>query len=535
MLMQIRCDKFAEEFRIIDFYPGLNTVLGSADRSNALGKSTFLRVIDFVFGGEEYCTTGSDIKSEIKDHTIAFTFQFDGISHYFFRSTATPKSVSRCDKDGHLIKNLSLEEYRKFLAEQYHSHVTFSEIPDRFFRIYGKENTYEKYPYLAKPRESDDKAVDFLIRLFGKGRVLAALQAAEEELGVKETQWIKTKHQSKSFEKIEENEELIRSLKKRLGQLMRGQDNIGLGYLGLENHSFENISRLQKELRSLMKRRRQLELKRDSIKNGNRDYIEMPLADDFDELAVFFPGVSIRDLSQIESFHRQLHVILEDEISEELAKLNPLIAACDREIEKISQKLAGSGIADDLTRRVLSQCVSISKQIDQLELENQELSREKELQAQRILAERRLETLINDRITATEEVVNAINAKIAALNLAVTKGKEAAPVLDITRNKTISFETKSNTSEGTAYKSMVLYDLAILSLTNVPVLIHDGNILHSISAEYFEEILRLYKNVGKQIFIVVNKAENEILTDSVVMRLSEGHELYGYSWSRNNV
>lgn len=284
-----------------------------------------------------------------------------------------------------------------------------------------------------------------------------------------------------------------------------------------------------------MKWRRQLELKRDSIQNGNRDFIEMPLADDFDELATFFPGVNIRALMQIESFHRQLHVILENEINEELARLDPMIAACDREIDRISQRLAGSGIADDLTRRVLSQCVSISKQIDQLELENQELSREKELQAQRILAERRLEDLINDRIEATEEVVNAINAKLVALNLAVTNGKENAPVLEITRNKTISFGTKGNTSEGTAFKSMVLFDLAILSLTNVPALIHDGNMLHSISEEQFEEILRLYRDAGKQIFIAVNKAENDLLTDSVVLKLSEGHELYGYSWSRRHV
>jgi len=82
---------------------------------------------------------------------------------------------------------------------------------------------------------------------------------------------------------------------------------------------------------------------------------------------------------------------------------------------------------------------------------------------------------------------------------------------------------------------MVLYDLAILSLTNIPALIHDGNILHSISNEHFEEILRLYRDAGKQIFIAVNKAGNEILTNSVVMKLSEGHELYGYSWSRNHV
>lgn len=535
MLMQIRCDKFAEEFRTIDFYPGLNTVLGSVDGSNALGKSTFLWVIDFVFGGDGYCAPGSDIKSEIKDHTIAFTFQFDEINHYFHRSTAKPKSVVCCDKDGHLIKNLNLDEYRKFLSEQYRSHVAFSEIPDRFFRIYGKENIYEKYPYLAKPRESDEKAVDFLLRLFEKGNVLAALQMAEEELGVKETQWLKAKRQQKSFEKIEENETAIGSLKKRLGQLMNGQDNIGLGYLGLGNETFENVSKMQKELRTLMKRRRQLEIKRDSIQNGNSDFIEMPLADDFDELAAFFPNVNIRDLSQIEAFHRQLHGILQREIDEELARLIPMIAACDREIERISEKLVGSGIVDDLTKRILSQCVSVSKQIDQLEVENRELSREKEIQTQRLLAERRLETLINDRIDATQEIVTAINTKLAELNQTVTNGKETAPILEIDRDKTVFFGTKGNTSEGTAYKSMVLYDLAILSLANIPALIHDGNILHSISSEHFAEILRLYRDAGKQIFIAVNKAENDIVTDSVVLKLSEGHELYGYSWSRNRV
>ena len=533
MLKQIACDKFAEEFQTISFFPGLNTVLGSSAGSNALGKSTFLWVIDFVFGGEGYCAPGSDIKAEIKDHTIAFTFQFDGENYYFRRSTATPKTIASCDKDGHLIKNLSLEEYRKFLAEQYHPHVPFSEIPGRYFRIYGKDNTYEKYPYLVKPREADEKAADFLLGLFGKGAVLAALQSAEEELGIKEIQWIKAVRQPKAFEKIEENEATIGSLKTRLGKLMNGHENVGLGLLGLETSSFENAARMQKELRMLMKHRRQLELKRESLQHGNHDFIDMPLAEDFDELAEYFPGINLRSLDQIESFHKQLHEILKKEINDELGRIEPMIAACDREIARLSEKLDSSGIAEDLTQRVLSQCVSVSKQIDQLEAENRELSREKELQEQRILAERKLETLINDRIAATEEIVNAINMKLAELNQIVTAGKETPPVLDISRDKTISFGTKGNTSEGTAFKSMVLYDLALLSLTNIPALIHDGNILHSISADHFEEILRLYKTAGKQIFIAVDKAESVLLEDTVVMRLSEGHELYGYSWSRN--
>lgn len=48
MLIEIQCDKFAPEHQIIRFNSGLNTVLGSAGGSNAIGKSTFLWIIDYV-------------------------------------------------------------------------------------------------------------------------------------------------------------------------------------------------------------------------------------------------------------------------------------------------------------------------------------------------------------------------------------------------------------------------------------------------------------------------------------------------------
>lgn len=40
MLVEIRCDKFAEEYQKLPLFEGLNTVLGSTGGGNALGKST---------------------------------------------------------------------------------------------------------------------------------------------------------------------------------------------------------------------------------------------------------------------------------------------------------------------------------------------------------------------------------------------------------------------------------------------------------------------------------------------------------------
>ena len=51
MLREIICDKFKE--KKIEFYDGLNVVLGDEQGSNSIGKSTFLMIIDYVYGGKD--------------------------------------------------------------------------------------------------------------------------------------------------------------------------------------------------------------------------------------------------------------------------------------------------------------------------------------------------------------------------------------------------------------------------------------------------------------------------------------------------
>ena len=57
MLLEIYCDKFLENGNIrpaIEFHNGLNVVLGDELGANSIGKSTFLLVVDFIFGGDDY-------------------------------------------------------------------------------------------------------------------------------------------------------------------------------------------------------------------------------------------------------------------------------------------------------------------------------------------------------------------------------------------------------------------------------------------------------------------------------------------------
>ena len=80
MLKMIRCDKFMENGSVrppIMFNSGLNTVIGGETGSNSIGKSTFLMILDFVFGGDDYVFKSTDVQEAIKVHTIEFMFEFD--------------------------------------------------------------------------------------------------------------------------------------------------------------------------------------------------------------------------------------------------------------------------------------------------------------------------------------------------------------------------------------------------------------------------------------------------------------------------
>lgn len=540
MLKEIQCDKFAPDHRVIRFNSGLNTVLGSAGGSNAIGKSTFLWIIDYVFGGESYCSLTDDIKKEIGPHIIYFTFEFDEQPYYFYRSTDDSKNVYRSDEEGRFITKLSLEDFRKFLFQEYKiglPALTFSEITERFFRIYGRENTLEKYPLLVKPREQDEKAVDFLLKLFGHYKILASIKITEEELGIKSSQLKSRQRQKVDIEKIESNQKTIESLRKRLQKLMKNSEEAQLALFGFDTQTFERITAVQKELNSFVRKRNRLQSQLNAIKSNIADS-KADTVSEFDSLVRFFPNADIKAFEEIEHFHKKIREILGEEMNQEIERLQPLINQYDKEIMRLNRKIEESGLAKEMSERVLSQCVNVSKSIDKLEEETAELIHQKELQEARAEAEQILEKLLLQQTEKLDEIQDDINLRMSIINGVVTEQQETAPLLYITPQKDIFFETPGNTSEGTAFKSLIVYDLSVLELRPVPALIHDSNILKRIEDIHLEHILERYQSSKHQIFIAFDKADSttekarKILEETAVLRLSDGNELFGRSWSK---
>jgi len=308
---------------------------------------------------------------------------------------------------------------------------------------------------------------------------------------------------------------------------------------GFDTQTFEKIEIAKKELSTCMRRRNrlqsQLNIIKENISVGNPDAIS-----EFDSLIRFFPDANIKEFKEIEQFHKRIREILGEEMVYEIERLQPLIARCDNEIKRLQTKIEDSGLVREMSERAISQCVSISRQIDKLKEETAELKHQLELQQARAENEKRLTNLLNQQSEKITEIQDDITYTMGRINSAVTGGLETAPILKINPQKEITFETPGNTSEGTAFKSLVVYDLTMLELRPViPAVIHDSNILKRIEDSHLEHILIKYQESGKQIFIAYDKADSipeqahNILENTAVLRLSDGHELFGTSWSKS--
>ena len=133
-------------------------------------------------------------------------------------------------------------------------------------------------------------------------------------------------------------------------------------------------------------------------------------------------------------------------------------------------------------------------------------------------------------------IAEQINDKMRKLNDYIYKGLYNAPILSPTENG-YDFFTPNDTGTGIAYKGLVVFDLAVFSMTKLPVLVHDSVVLKQISDNAIERIVELYYSFGKQVIIALDKQDSnsektcKFLNDAAVLRLARnGEELFGKSW-----
>ncbi len=535
MLYEIICEQFKQ--KRIEFCPNLNTVLGDDLGTNSIGKSTFLMIIDFVFGGKDYILKSTDIQRNVGSHIIKFCFIFNKNKYYFSRNTDNLENVSKCDEKYDVTGNISLKDYYNFLKENYEiklSDISFRDIVGRYSRIYGKENLNEKHPLDIIYNESAGVPINALLKLFDLYNPISKLESL-----------LKIKEAELSTFKNAQKYKFVAAIKKRkynlnlkeLDLLNEEKDKISQDLendlLDIDSVKAEEVLKLKQRLSVAKRKRSKFYSQLTTINNSIKETSSLK-EEQFDDLLSFFPNTDIKSILEVEKFHNEIRRVLKSELKQKKDELNLLISISQTEIDEIETNIKEIIQIPNLSKVILSKYSNLQKKIEILENENNVYIKLNSLTTSRDGTKLSRDNMKKEQLN---QLQNSINSKMKEINDYIYSEKKKPPILTFDKNQ-YTFQTIDDTGTGTSYKSMVVYDLSVLEMTKLPILIHDSVVLKQISDEAIEKILKKYKTIGKQIFISFDKKSSyskesqKILKETKVLELSSnGNELFGKSWN----
>ena len=542
MLIEIYCEKFktynnAPRGRIT-FKEGLNVVEGDDFGSNSIGKSTFLMCIDFAFGGNDYVKKLDDLITNVDHHEICFAFRFDKV-YYFCRKTDEPKFVYICDENYNKTEEkIDIDKFTLFLKEQYQVpilNLTFRQIVGRFFRIYNRETLDESYPLKSYGEEAEKASIIELIKLF---RLYDSIEeiAKRCEIAVDKKDTFK-KAQSHQFiptitdKEYKENLAKIEELKRQAEDLA---DRSERGLLDINAEKAERIAQLKDQIAALKRTRARYYTQ---LKAYQRDaeFEVTNLQKDFAELATFFENVDIEKIAELEEFHKEMKAILQKELKATIAEIWHSIHMLNDAIKELEDMMAELHCTTKVSKVVLQSYAAIMKQIEELERINNYHLEKGAIDTEAKALQQSLDEVTTEQI---DILAAKLNAKMEELNTTYYESETYAPLL-VAKPKTYKFYTPNDQGTGCKYKGVLTLDLAMLSITHLPVLIHDSVMYGHMSYKRVEYTMRLYTTFQKQIFIAVDKTTNlneetrQIINDNRVLLLApNGNELFGWYWGK---
>lgn len=544
MLKSISCDKFISNGSIrepIVFHPGLNTVLGSHDAKNSIGKSTFLMIIDFVFGGTDYLSKDTkDTVDNVGHHTINFEFEFDRKSLYFSRSTDNPLFINMCDSNYKVINIISLDDYNKALANRYglrENGISLRDFVGRFFRIYHRETTNEKYPLRAATQENVNSGIVALIKMFNKYNQISEQERIKNETKEKETVFNKAKNfnQIKAASNItsfNENNKNIEKLETELEQLTLETQR---GLAELDAFQAQELAEIKKELSGLRRQRTQLKSQLDSYDDDN-NYTKKDFKHSYNSLREYFPNANFEELEKVEAFHSQLTLILKKEFKQSVEEISLLSNIVKERISSLESKASQLKTAPTISKAILLKYADLTKRIEVLKEANKNFSEHSKLKEYSKSEREKYDELVKTTMGSIETTLNTLMKDYTDR---LYNGEKTAPTIKLIDSSHYSFFTPNDTGTGSLCRGLVIFDLVMLNNTKLPAVVHDTVILKHIEDETLEKLVELYNTSQKQVFIAFDRDTTysqkmqSILNASKVLKLSPGgNELFGRAWNQ---
>ena len=550
MLVEVRCDKFISNGKVrepIRFHAGLNVVLGDDNGSNSIGKSTFLMILDFVFGGTDYIQKCVDVQENVKEHTICFAFDFGGQMYYFSRNTVDYNNVVKCNAEYQALPEepLSLQKYGEFLCEHYAllaEGITWRGAIARFIRVYKRDTLDEERPLRSSKDESATVAIQRYMRLFDRyssveAQIKQATKAEDEkETFRKSTQEYNHIRAAKNDKEKAANDTRIAELEQQEQSLI---DDNNSGLLDLDSMTAQRLSELNE---ALINFRRQRALVQTQLNSVRRDMTgeKRSFKRTFTDLERFFPNEEFHTLEEIEHFHQKLTKILEQEFAETERSLATTYALLSREIAAIQEQITEIKNVPNVSQAILKEFAQITTELNNLRKANRnydELQRLKQVAADYAATR---DTIIADELLI---IKNTVNREMDSITLEILgDATHMPPVLKLEKLNKYTFKTPNDGGTGAQYRGLITFDLANMAVTPIPFVVHDSVLLKNIERAVFSSIIKVYHNQrqqGKQVFMAYDtldaydKETRELVEENAVLQLSPGgNELFGWAWNK---
>ncbi|MBC3830843.1 DUF2326 domain-containing protein [Undibacterium amnicola] len=535
MLKEIRCPFFKHEK--ISFHSGLNIILGDDDAKNSIGKSTALMVIDFVHGGDSFIKDEAGAIKALGHHHYNFFFVFNGRPYYFSRSTDVSDVVFECDEDYKRFSEISVDVFRKTLKDFYglvKIESSFRSTMNPFARIWKKGGLEPDQPFISALKESSGTAIARLIDLFDRSEDIAAERRVIDEQ--KDRKKLITDSMNAniipSINKTKHGENL-KIINENVMQIERLKAGFGGALNAYEALFTEDLRRLAQRKNELINLRDELQSKAKRLQREISG-ITPRIVTNIALVSEFFPTVDVTRLEQVETFHQKIGSIVKKELKSELDVVQLEESTLTIEIvtleSQIQTTLRSKGMPDDLFRRVFE----LKEITDNATEENKYFEQKEQLKEVIKISGQRLD-VIYEKIFLDIEA--KINLKLKAFNKVVYGPTRNSSELRIKNANSYNFSSPDDTGTGKSYAGLIGFDLAMLSLTSLPFVIHDSVIYKNIEVAATKRILKiLAAPKTKQIFLSFDEAKKfgseaeQLIKKFTILKLSYNDLLYSKDW-----
>lgn len=548
MLAEISCDKFIENEKVRDpivFHEGLNTVIGSESGTNSIGKSTFLMILDFVFGGEDYISKSREVfkVANVGPHTIKFKFVFDGQPYYFSR-LADPlnfKTVIKCNEKYEPLDDgeMTIQQYQEFLAEHYgftEQGQTWRGCVTRSTRVDRRETLDLDKPLKSYKAEPDRDGIIALIKLYGafesvSDQLKVKKNAESEESAFKDAQKHEFVPNVKGPTEFKKNAEQIEILEAEINDLA---DQSSKGLLELTSMQAEQLTEIKNKIAGFKRQRSRLQGQLAALERSKTED-KKSFQKDYRELLEFFPEIDVQKLEQIEQFHRRITQILNGEIRDKKDSLNAMIALASSRIRELEDEQLRISQLPNVEKATLEKYAELQKELLELQIANEAYKKKDELHKKTERAQETVDEVIMREMAYIESKLNPL---LERMNDTLYDVEIKPPLFKTHSADKYEFYTEDDGGSGMRRKGVILLDLGMMQSTKLPFVIHDSVLLHDIENEAIEKILELYeRQKPKQVFIAYDKTAtphaDEIAKRNQVLHLSRGgNELFGKAWNR---